>query len=106
MVANPETPAEPTGEQCTHNTVLPSGWIACWYPRMGGYTGRAVARADQDGCVDVWVWHDGEFPFAGDRSDVGRSPVALHHCEGDGFERFGRFLTKLSDAAMPGEDLR
>lgn len=98
----PNPPPEPTQHQCSNNTELT--WpgsegtehrgTACWYPRMGGYHGKAVAEVDGDGCVDVYVWHNGEFPF-GTELNPERPPVELHHCEGDGFVRFGYFLEKL-----------
>lgn len=88
---------EPTGEQCNTNATMPDGTTAAWYPQMGGYVGKAVARHDGHGCADVWVWHDGEFPFSGDdESRPLRSPVELHHCDGDQFVQFGQFLTKLA----------
>ncbi len=81
---------------------------ACWYPQMGGYVGKALAVPTGAGCVDVYVWHDGEFPFAGDDNTpvtvvdangwVGprRGPVCLHHCDGAQFVAFGEFLLSIS----------
>lgn len=90
-------PIEPTAEQCTTQAIMPDGTTAVWYPQMGGYVAKAVARADGDGCADVWVWHDGQFPFSGDdESRPLRSPVELHHCEGYQFVQFGRFLGILA----------
>lgn len=104
-------PPEPTSEQCSANTVL--SWhadgtdrrgIACWYPRMGGYHGKALAEVDEAGHVDVYVWHNGEFPFNQQCPTCSehRSPVVLHHCEGDGFVLFGQFLEKLGEEALHG----
>jgi hypothetical protein len=73
--------------------------VACWYPQIGGYAGKAVVMTDDDGCADVWVWHDGQFPFRSlDDADDGppRSPVLLHHCDGGGFIRFGQLLERLA----------
>ncbi len=103
-----DTPPQPTSEQCSANA--PIAWqgrtvYACWYPQMGGYVGRAVIdpagpgdivdEDNTDGCFDVWVWHDGEFPFDGPRR-----PAQLHHCSGEQFIRFGELALRLN-AAMP-----
>jgi hypothetical protein len=76
-----------------------TGGRACWYPSVGGYAGKAIAAADEDGGVDVWVWHDGQFPFCS-LDDTGggppRSPVLLHHCMPDDFVRFGKFMEQLT----------
>ena len=87
-------PPEPTARQCSDHATVPGG-RACWYPQMGGYAGKAIAAANADGEVDVWVWHDGQFPFSSlDDSGGGppRSPVLLHHCDPGQFIRFGQFL--------------
>lgn len=81
---------EPTVEQCTSRAQVGAG-RACWYPQMGGYVARAVVIPD-DGCADVWVWHDGSFPFGGEDG----SPVVLHHCDGDQFVSFGEFLREVT----------
>lgn len=72
---------------------------ACWYPQMGGYAARAVivpgTDIDLDGNTsgaDVYVWHDGEFPF----SMTGRPPVELHHCSGEQFVKFGLLILNLN----------
>lgn len=75
---------------------------ACYYPQMGGYVGKAIALFDkgwfeddygrQGGCIDVYVWHDGEFPF----SD-GASPVVLHHCDPSQFVGFGKWLSETNE---------
>jgi len=85
---------------------------AIWYPQMGGYVGRAVAVLDKKweqgdswssgGCVDVYVWHDGEFPFADDGSSpyahkTGHAPVRLHHCNPQQFIDFGAKLLELNE---------
>jgi len=61
---------------------------------MGGSVGKSVVffcrdDNDEDGCVEVLVWHGGEFPF----SD-GENPRELHHCVADQFIEFGKFLKK------------
>ncbi|MET8985866.1 hypothetical protein ABZW49_10495 [Nonomuraea wenchangensis] len=90
---------EPTHEECTANArvALDDGTegIACWYPQMGGYTAHALIVPDA-GCADVYVWHDGDFPFGGDE----RPPVELHHCNGTQFVEFGKLLKTFT------EDLR
>lgn len=85
-------PKEPTSDQCSAGEMLDEDdqyrYFAIWYPQMGGYVSRAVVAvfktpSDEDSCFDVWVWHDGEFPF----SD--RNPAELHHCSPGQFMRFG-----------------
>jgi hypothetical protein len=85
--------AEPTAEQCTaHEEVGPG--IACWYPQMGGYVAKAIVIPG-DTCADVYVWHDGSFPFT---DDDPRGPAHLHHCSGEQFIEFGKFLTDVAGA--------
>lgn len=83
---------------------------ACWYPQMGGYIAKAIAIFDkswkedangsrQGGCIDVRIWHDGEFPFAGDAKDAMGNPlkpVQLHHCDPMQFVRFGEWLGRTN----------
>ncbi len=100
---------EPTPEQCTNEerVFTDEGKVgfALWYPQMGGYIGKAIAIFDakweelpnggrRGGCVDVYVWHDGEFPFVG---EDGREPVTLHHCDGEQFIQFGETLCRLNE---------
>lgn len=97
---------EPTSDECSARAVVQLTdeirGHACWYPSMGGYVGKAVATIrDGDGCVDLYVWHDGDFPFGDDSPDVWgepRGPVELHHCEPDQFEAFGRWLGALASS--------
>ena len=92
---------EPTSDQCTANSpiMLTDGrtGYAIWYPQMGGYVGRAIVAADGHGCVDAWVWHNGDFPFAG--RDVepmyGDNPRELHHCDPGQFIAFGQKVERL-----------
>ena len=69
--------------------------MALWYPQMGGYVGHALAVADED-CVDVYVWHDGAFPFDAEGHcgwcDRPQSPAKLHFCQPEQFIRFGQAL--------------
>ena len=99
---------EPTSDQCSSNDVVFDNGqcfgVAIWYPQMGGYIARAVACMDcewregpdgswsEGGCIDVYVWHDGEFPF----SDDGRSPRMIHHCDPDQFIEFGETLAEIN----------
>ncbi len=98
-------PREPTGEQCSANT--PIEWngrkaFACWYPQMGGYGGKAVVvpnndakGAEESTCFEVFVWHDGEFPYSAENGDD-RSPAHLHHCSAQQFIRFGETVARLT----------
>ena len=95
----------PSAEQCSEKQLvyedLYKVGYACWYPQMGGYVAKAVALFDKSwketetsvtgGCIDVFVWHDGEFPF----SDS--SPTELHHCSGKQFIEFGKFLETINE---------
>lgn len=90
------TPNIPTSEECSANSkVFERGnevGYACWYPQMGGYCGKAVfvfEKTDGNTCFDVYVWHDGEFPF-GDGE-----PVRIHHCDAEQFIRFGNQVKKV-----------
>lgn len=99
---------EPTSHECSHNSpVFDDGQrvgYAIWYPQMGGYVGKAVAVMDkgwkergnarEGGCIDVYVWHDGQFPFSADGVD----PYVLHHCDPVQFIEFGEKLADLNDA--------
>jgi hypothetical protein len=96
-------PSEPTAEQCsaTASVPVPPGGRACWYPSVGGYAGKAVAGVDEDGGVNVWVWHDGQFPFRSlddQDEEPPRSPVLLHHCIPVDFIQFGQSLEGLAGA--------
>lgn len=97
-------PPEPTAAQCSAAADLPpfngQPCMACWYPQMGGYVGRCVVCGPHPGedisCVDVYVWHDGEFPFRGD-DPIGwegdkRKPAYVHHCDVEQFINFGRLV--------------
>lgn len=90
-------PPEPTAEAC--DKAWRGEWngiptLALWYPQMGGYVGKAVAVRDDD-CLDVYVWHDGEFPFteADHQPWEGTAgPARLHHCDPGQFIGFGKVL--------------
>ena len=84
---------QPTTDQCTARARVGDGY-ACWYPQMGGYASRAVVVPDGHGCADVYVWHDGDFPF-----DDGSPPTELHHCDGRQFVDFGNFLIQIEGRA-------
>lgn len=85
-------PREPTADECTKRTLIDSSEyhfaVACWYPQMGGYAGKAIivfSKGDNpDPCFDCYVWHDGEWPFHN-----GESPCRLHHCDANQFVEFG-----------------
>jgi hypothetical protein len=89
-------PPEPTFDQCRYGYSFVWDGIPCLaivYPQMGGYVGKAVAcmTGPQSPCWDVYVWHDGEFPFEG------RMPVMLHHCEADQFILFANKLNAFAE---------
>jgi len=90
-------PREPTADECSNHAIIERHCWAVWYPQMGGYVGRAVAKRDESGCWDVWVWHDGEFPFTGSSGpyDDFKKPVLVHHCEPGQFIAFGQFLDSV-----------
>jgi hypothetical protein len=99
-------PPEPSAQECSEGFWLAAaGGRACWYPSIGGYAGKAVVVVSEDGGVDVWVWHDGQFPFrslddgADNDGEPPRSPVLLHHCDPADFIRFGQFLERLQEEA-------
>lgn len=90
-------------DQCIKNEILAETedcvMFACSYPQMGGYGSVAVVTANKNkigscGCFDVWVWHDGEFPFAGE-GDGSQQPKELHHCDPDQFIKFGNIIKKM-----------
>lgn len=87
-----DVPREPTSAECTAHAPV-GGGFAGWYPQMGGYTSACVA-VPSGSCWDVWVWHDGEFPF--DSEDQG--PVLIHHCDPFQFVSFGTWLIGLNGA--------
>lgn len=97
-----DAPKQPTSDQCNANTRVyeteAQVGYAVWYPQMGGYVGKAIAVMDKrwsqgcGGCIDVYVWHNGEFPF-GD----GETPVLIHHCSAEQFIEFGHTLSKLNE---------
>lgn len=105
------TVREPTGEEFTNHAVVYESeheiGYAIWYPQMGGYVGKAVAvlarqqPEDGDGgCFEVYVWHDGEFPF---NERDGKNPAGLHHCGAAQFIAFGESIKKL-ESNLRGDD--
>jgi hypothetical protein len=103
-------PTRPLPEDCSQNAPVtwPSGHgFAAWYPQMGGYVGRCVVDLSrrgttmysQDGvsverpgrCFDVYLWHDGEFPFP-NPGHTDETPVRLHFCDPLQFVEFGNLV--------------
>lgn len=85
---------EPTAEQCSQEATIcedeESIAFACWYPQMGGYAGKAIVETQKsDSCFDVFVWHDGEWPF-----HEGEPPTPMHHCCPEQFIEFGKLVLK------------
>lgn len=62
---------EPTAAQCTKNEIIKiddsTEGRALWFYQMGGYVGRAIAIPDNS-CINIYVWHNGEFPFRGSKT--------------------------------------
>ena len=88
---------KPTMEECYVNSSFDLGdgrvGYAAWYPQMGGYTSQAIVEiVGPSGCFDVYVWHDGEFPFDG---EGGEQPRLLHHCMAEQFIDFGQVVLRL-----------
>lgn len=112
------TPNEPSSGDATlgNHIDLPDGRRAraCWFPSMGGYAGRALIVAPQrdgDCCTEVWVWHDGAFPFSSEPSDHSRwpgeemrSPVRLTIHGGQDFIAFGQLVDECEAVADPDEE--
>jgi hypothetical protein len=94
----------PTGDECSSHASIEIGgrtaWAA-WYPQMGGYTAPCWVEVwpddDRKGfCFDVYVWHDGEFPFGGENDEENKDdPVCLHHCSAQQFVDFGTWVRSL-----------
>ena len=99
------TPRLPTCDECSNNAIVFenefSVGYAIWYPQMGGYIARAIAVVSKEweeyesgsrsgGCVDMFIWHDGEFPF------TEGNPRELHHCDPQQFTDFGNTLCMLN----------
>lgn len=99
---------DPTHDQCSANEriQLDDGrWAtAAWYPSMGGYVSHCLIVKEPDSlCVEVFVWHDGQFPFGDDLEEwpgAGRrQPKRLHHCNPASFVGFG----ELAERVQAGE---
>lgn len=94
---------EPTAEMCTAGTriTMTDGrkGYATWYPQMGGYVGKAVVAIDNSGHFDVWVWHNGDFPFSANHLGVEENPRKLHHCDAGQFIAFGQAMNEFAEEA-------
>lgn len=95
------TPREPTSDECSAKAVSEHEGrraVAMWYPQMGGYVSHClvVDVGGDSSCFDVFVWHDGDFPF-----HEGERPAYLHHCDPEQFARFGKDVSDFLD--MVGE---
>lgn len=93
---------QPTSEQCTcaHIGTTPDGrsTIAAWFPSIGGYAAPSLIVIGEC-CFDVYVWHNGDFPFAADSLGNEEIPRRLHISDGDDFIRFGKRLNELRNWA-------
>jgi hypothetical protein len=96
----------PTAEQCNKNEIVfDDGKTiahAIWSPNIGGHCGRALAYMDKKwveydngvchgGCIDLKIYHDGEFPTDGETP-----PLCVHVCDPDDIIEFGELLKKLN----------
>lgn len=83
---------EPSAEACSEGQYLgidpesKSPMYATWYPQMGGYVAKCIIAMHENGCFDAFIWHNGEFPFTDE------PPECLHHCSGEQFVEFGKFV--------------
>ena len=64
-----------------------SFWI--WAPQVGGYSSPALVHSFQhgEGCFDVDVYHDGEFP----QDDC---QASFHCCSAEQFVKFGQAVAE------------
>lgn len=97
--------APPTAEQCSAGAAIVIGarqGVAMWWPAMGGYAGKAVVVADGD-CIEVLVWHDGNFPFDGQcqNCQTGRGPARVHICDPEQWTRLGHNLAVAMERVHP-----
>ena len=71
-------------------------------PQIGGYHAKAVVADNcthaprENECFEMWVWHDGEFPY-GEDTYPGRPPIELHGCDPEQFIRFGEDVRAMLD---------
>ena len=79
----------PTARECFDESETEYG-RAFWTPQIGGYTAKALAQIDENGCVDIYVWHDGEHSTSDDRQ-----PAKIHLCDPFQWDHFARFLEGL-----------
>lgn len=94
---------EPTAEECEAGAKVNLDGVdfyAGWYPQMGGYGSKVWVELLESGCFDVFVFHDGEFPF-GDEDD---NPRGLHHCNADQFIKFGQWVKELQGDIEDGNE--
>jgi hypothetical protein len=79
----------PTNEQCEaracYDTPNDRKGYAFWHPQWGGYSGKAIL-VPMNGCFNVYIWHDGEFPI-----DDEDEPYCYHYCSVDQLVEFGDF---------------
>jgi len=112
---------EPTGDECNAKARVPiedgTGRVAfaAWYPQMGGYVGKCLIVSSGEstpvpgtaagwvgGCFEVFVWHDGQFPFSDDPGDPdARQPRRLHHCSAEQFIEFGQLVQRIEKELGP-----
>ena len=84
----------PTADEIRNESIVNFDGLdykAFWFPQLGGYCGKAwldVRDENNNDCFDVYLYHDGAFPF--DDKD----PVNLHFCDVDQIKDFYKFVQK------------
>lgn len=53
-----------------------------------------LSGAQIGGCVELYIWHDGEFPF---NEDNKKQPAHIHICEPEQFVNMGKLLNKWNE---------
>ena len=107
---------EPTNYQCSASELVYEDanfyGYAMWHPQMGGYVAKCVVLMDKSwhstgglhngdvigavngGCIDMYVWHNGEFPFSEEDGD----PAVVHYCDPEQGISFWTEIRDLNDS--------
>lgn len=88
----------PTPAECSTHAGFdqtPEGWtwFAIWFPQVGGSgTPAAVCIIPNDGCFELAIYTDGEFP-------TDKDPIRWHCCDAAQFVRFGNAVAEMISPA-------